>query len=63
MYIDSTNHDIPDGDVTVSKKLKEYVEPLLLVSVHACVNTVWDIFGIFVFDGPCNLLAVLLLPH
>jgi hypothetical protein len=30
MYIDSTNHDVPAGDIPVAKKLKEYVEPLLL---------------------------------
>ena len=32
MYVDSTNNDIPAGDQTVAKTLREYVEPLLMKS-------------------------------
>ena len=33
MYIDSTNFHFPDGDQTVAKELRKYIEPLLYVSV------------------------------
>ena len=33
MYVDSTNNDIPAGDQTVAKTLREYVEPLLMVCI------------------------------
>ena len=37
MYVDSTNNDIPAGDQTVAKTLREYVEPLLMVCIHCVV--------------------------
>ena len=33
MYVDSTSNDIPAGDQTVAKTLREFVEPLLMVCI------------------------------
>ena len=37
MYVDSSNNDVPAGDQTVAKTLREYVEPLLMVCIHCVV--------------------------